>query len=185
MKVRLSLAGMILTACSTAASATPPEQYFVATDEVKERLGPSAQAKATNTLYKRQQLEVLEVKGGWARVSKFYDGQFEGVVGSVARWVPLSSLSKTKPAEPKVDGSPIAQALKHSNNFEKHQRTFISASEKLIADGTCKLKDFRDAGGWAKSSTMAPRQVYFVYCGGMEKSNRIYLDVSDGSIFRK
>lgn len=38
-------------------------------------------------------------------------------------------------------------------------------------------------GGWAKSSNDRDRPVYFMYCGGMTVSNRIYLNAATGSIY--
>jgi len=45
------------------------------------------------------------------------------------------------------------------------------------------LQDFKDNGGFSKS-TNHPGSVYFVYCGGMRRENRQYLDASTGRTFQ-
>lgn len=39
------------------------------------------------TTYKRQKVDVFEIKYGWTRISRYYDGGVEGVAGNVARFV--------------------------------------------------------------------------------------------------
>ncbi|MEJ7931628.1 hypothetical protein WG922_16775 [Ramlibacter sp. AN1015] len=169
----------------TSAAATKPGDYYVSLEQVPERLAPSESGKSTNTLYKRQKVSVEEVKGGWARVSRYYDGRVEGLSGQVARWVPASSLSPTRPPDDNVagGGTPLGQALKDSDQFGKHSATFLKASQALIDSGRCKLQDFKDNGGWSKS-TQKGAGVYFTYCGGMHRNNRWYLDVSTGRTFQ-
>lgn len=168
------------------AAATKPGDYYVASEETKERLSPARTGKVTNTLFKRQKVTVLELKDGWARVSKYYDGDAEGVRGQVARWVDAGALSTERPADEKVSGADgeLRDALKDSDNFGRYSKVFMDASKKLIDEKMCTLIDFKSAGGWMKSSLNSSGNVYFVYCGGMKRSDRLYLDVQSGKAFK-
>ena len=73
--------------------------YYVTSNALNVRLAPNVNGKKTNTLYKRQKLDVYEVKNGWSRISSYYDGAVEGENGRVARWVFNKYLSKTMPKE--------------------------------------------------------------------------------------
>ncbi len=171
---------------SVFAVANAPGDYFVVSNKLNVRLAPNTSGKITNTLYKRQKVEVFEVKDGWARISHYYDGSVEEVSGDVARWVFAKYLSSERPAEEQVTNinSPIAKAIKSSDDYSEHQGVFVVASEKLIKSGVCSLGDFKEMGGWWRSSNHKPKPIYFTYCGGMTNSNRIYLNVSTGNTFR-
>jgi hypothetical protein len=126
------------------------------------------------------------VHSGWARISKYYDGSVEGASGRVARWVSADYLSPTKPksAVSTVPETPLERVLINSDDYKRYKSQFVSASKKLIDQGRCALGDFKENGGWAKSASQRARPVYFVYCGGFTRENRIYLDASTGDIFR-
>ena len=66
---------------------------YVTVAVLEERLSPSPKGTITNRIYRGQKLDVYEVKNGWARVSKYYDGAIEGKSGKVARWVDVKGLS--------------------------------------------------------------------------------------------
>ena len=55
--------------------------YFVKETVLEERLTPNQKGKVKNKIYRLQKVDVLEVKGDWARVSKYYDGEAEGEIG--------------------------------------------------------------------------------------------------------
>lgn len=167
-------------------SSKPVDEYYVASEKVNVRLAPNKTGKITNTLYKRQKVEVFQVKDGWARISQYYDGSVEGLSEDVARWVFAKHLSTNRPAEEQETNlnSPVAKAIKSSDDFSKYQKLFVSASEKLIKSGNCSLGDFTEMGGWWRSTKHKPKPVYFTYCGGMTISNRIYLDTVTGKTFR-
>lgn len=171
---------------SSSLGVSSPGNYYVIADKLNARLESNKYAKITNTLYKREKVEVFEVKNGWARISRYYDGAVEGVSGDVARWVFAKYLSANRPAEEQVNisNSPVANAIKSSDDFSKYQNVFISASEKLIQSGKCSIADFKFAGGWARSFKHKPKLVYFAYCGGPTISDRIYLDPTSGATFR-
>lgn len=70
-------------------------KVYVTADRLNVRLSPSPSGKVTNVLDRGQGLDVLEVKNGWARISRYYDGSIEGVRGEVARWVAARHLPET------------------------------------------------------------------------------------------
>ena len=154
-------------------------------DTLNERLAPSLDGRVANTICRNQKVSVSEVKDGWARVSRYYDGKVEGVDGRVARWVFAKHLSEDKLIEEKPrNDSVVGQAISNSDDFVEYEDLFISASEGLINNGKCSLSEFKEMGGWWRSVNHKPRNVYFTYCGGAANSNRLYLDVSTGEIFR-
>lgn len=185
-KFTLAIFLAIFAASVAHAGAISPGNYYVTSGKLDVRLAPNKNGKITNTLYKRQKLEVFEVKNGWARISRYYDGGVEGLSGKVARWVLAKYLSTNRPAEEKIENlnSPVAKAIKSSDDFSKYQSVFVSASDKLMKTGKCKLADFKEMGGWWRSANHKSKSVYFTYCGGMAKKNRIYLNTVTGKIFR-
>ena len=186
MKYILALLITFSLASGTYAGATSLGDYYVSSGKLNVRLDANKNGKITNTLYKRQKVEVFEIKDGWARISRYYDGVAEGVSGNVARWVFAKHLSSSRPAEEKVSNanSPVAKAIKSSDDFSKYQNVFVPAAEKLINNGSCTLADFKEMGGWWRSSNHKPKPVYFMYCGGMTKNNRIYLNAATGVTFK-
>lgn len=163
-------------------------QFYVTPEKLNVRLAPSINGKITNVLSKRQVVTVFETKDGWARISRYYDGESEGLQGNVARWVSSKYLSTNYPQKKKpatnTTNSPIIKAIQSSDDFEHHHKAFVTATEKLIREGRCKLGDFKEMGGWWSSPSYKPAPIYFTYCGAMSVSNRIYLDASNGRIFQ-
>lgn len=185
MITKFILALSLFTPFFAQAAADGPGPYFVSSDSVKERLGPSVSAASTNTIHKGQAVEVFEVKDGWARVSKFYDGAVEGQSGQVARWVSAQFLVKEKPAAPAVAAdNRLEQSIKGSEDFAKFRAGFVKASESLVKSGQCSLADFSEMGGWMRSTNHKPKPVYFTYCGGMTLANKVYVNVQTGEIFK-
>lgn len=78
----------------------------------------------------------------------------------------------------------ITRSVSQSDDFNRHMVAFVTAARKLIDDGTCRVSDFEYVGGFLKSMNHKNKPVYFTYCGGMTISNRLYLNVSTGEIFR-
>lgn len=185
-KVTLAVFIAFFTISVAHAEATSPGDYYVTANNLNVRLAPNKTGKITNALYMRQKVDVLQVKDGWARISRYYDGGVEGLSGEVARWVFAKYLSTNRPAEEQVTSlnSPVAKAIKSSDDFSKYQSVFFSASDKLVKSGKCTLGDFKEVGGWWRSTSYKPKPVYFTYCGGMTRSNRIYLNAATGNTFR-
>lgn len=84
------------------AERTELRRYYVKNISVKVRLSPDSNGKITNTIYRRQAVDVMELQNGWARVSDYYDGQIEGKSGNLARWIPYNSLAKKRPQKLKL-----------------------------------------------------------------------------------
>ena len=83
----------------TYAGATSPGDYYVSPGKLNVRLAPSENGEFINKIYKGQKVEVFEVKGEWARISRYYDGVDEEVSGNVARWVSAKYLKSNGPVE--------------------------------------------------------------------------------------
>lgn len=94
------------------------------------------------------------------------------------------STAKAREAAAKAHAEAAEGAIQSSDDFQLHKGGFLKATSTLIDNGTCTLADFREMGGWVRSQSHKPKPVYFTYCGGMTVSNRIYLDVSNGKVFR-
>ena len=86
---------------------TPPKTYYVTANTLSVRLAPNRDAQKTNTLHKREKVEVFEEVNGWSRISDYYSGEIEGVSGEVARWVSSAYLSLERPqnSKPKIASS--------------------------------------------------------------------------------
>lgn len=194
---RIALALLIaLCIASTAfAEARSKGEYVISASTLNIRLAPSTQGPVKGRLVRGQSVVVLEIHNGWARISDFYDGSSEGVSGDVADWVFATHLSPMEAAPPppppkpvitvKVDvDSPIYQAIESSDDLAKHQGIFVQVSQQLVTEGRCKLSDFRDIGGWWRSSRHKPAPVYYTYCGGASNEDRIYLNTDTGQVFK-
>ena len=166
-------------------------KYYVSSNKLRVYLKPHKDARVTNVLDKGQQVAVFEERNGWARISRYYDGEVEGLIGSVARWVSRKHMTKVKPKSGLADYPTMAHSdesqlevvLKKSDDFGEHRNVFLRASRELIAVRKCSLSDFEYSGGWVRSPKYRPRAVYFMYCGKLRVSNRIYLDAKTGEMF--
>lgn len=173
---------------------------WVTTDRADRRTCPSAECGTVGNLFYREAASVFETKNGWARVTKYYAvpctaGRFDyvksgkadcspanGIVdGKVAEWVRLDRLSRNRPADPAAGAEGIAALVGQSDDYRHHKAAFVKAAEKLLSSGECTEKDFKDIGGWMKSTNKGAG-IYFTYCGG--GPTRIYLNVSNGRTFR-
>jgi hypothetical protein len=183
-------------------SAWADSKLWVTSDRLDRRTCPSVECGSVGHLTFREAVTVLEVKGKWSRISKVYSAscragesdyvdkgnkactKANGIVdGKFAEWVESKYLSANRPTDPAEGASGDAELVKGSDDFRLHQAKFANAARALITAGTCTEEDFRETGGWTSSTTKGPN-TYFTYCGGMTISNRIYLNVSTGQIFR-
>ena len=165
---KLNFAILILGLSGVAfAQATKPGTYYVKESVLEERLAPSANGSVTNRIYRQQKVEVFEIKSGWARVSKYYDGAIEGKSGQVARWVPASGLSSSRPAElPQpylpTDSRIAKDALpKVGQNglTEQDVQILYKGAVKFLNAGNCARVEYGD-----KSTSKA--NTYYINCGG-------------------
>jgi len=163
------LASILLCAASVTAfaQATKPGTYYVKEPVLDERLEASSKGKSTNRIYHRQKVDVLEIKGDWARVSAYYDGEVEGKTGKVARWVLASGLSAQRPSEPPQPKTPndprIAKdaipKVGEGGLSEKDVQILYKGALKFLNSGKCSRVELGD------KSTSRPN-TYYINCGG-------------------
>lgn len=182
------------------ASAGALEKRWVIADRLERKTCPSSKCGTVGQLLLRESVDVLEVKDGWVRISRLYsascyDGKSDyiksgnarcspdnGVYdGKFAEWVESRYLSVSGPADPCEYAVGDDKMVCGSDDYHRYKNQFTSAARKLIQAGVCVESDFRDIGGWSKSNSMGAT-AYFVYCGGMALSNKIYLDVLSGEL---
>jgi hypothetical protein len=161
------------------------ELFFVTAQTLNVRLAANTSGSVASKLHHGQEVEVFEVDKGWARISEYFDGGSDGLSGNVARWVAATHLSAKPPGPKKVDvDSSVYWAIGASDDLTKHRDTFMRVTKILVASGECKLSEFRDIGGWWRSTAHKPRPIYYTYCGGASNSHRIYVDTTTGQTFR-
>jgi hypothetical protein len=119
--------------------------YFVKESALEVRLSPNPKGKVTNRIYRQQKVDVLEVIGNWARVSKYYDGEVEGEKGQVARWVLIKGLSTSRPADlaqptiksdPRIMKDAIPKVGENGLN-ENDIKILYKGATKFLNSGQC------------------------------------------------
>jgi hypothetical protein len=153
------------------ARAAESETYYVSATSLNVRLAPNRSGKITNRLSRQERVDVSEVRNGWARISRYYDGEVEGLTGQVARWVWLASLSKQRPgelaqpaaiADARISGIPkVGQGGLTSNDVQLLYR----AASYFIDSGRCERVEYAD-------KSVSKPNTYFVNCG--EARNRFF-----------
>ena len=194
VKIMKYILAILITFVSTTtafSAANAPGIYYVSPGTLNVRLAADKSGKRIKKINRQEQVEVFEIKGDWARISSYYNGTADGVPGKVAHWVAAKFLRSSQPAKRKKAQikttnikSQVTMAIKLSDDFSKYRNAFVSASKKLINNGTCKLEEFKKLGGWWLSLKHKPEPVYVTYCGGTTDNNRIYLNAKTGSTFR-
>ena len=105
-----------------------------------------------------------------------------GMVGVVwSQWRPNSGYDQE--AETPVTDVMIMDAIKGSDDLDRHQAAFIGASRLFMEKGGT-LSDLREMGGWVRSQRHKPRHVYFTYRQPGNVANRWYFDVDSGRLFQ-
>lgn len=190
----------VIFIAATMTGALAETQMWVTGDRANRRTCPSTECGVVGKLFFRESAKVVETKGGWGRVSRYYDASCvggrsqyvdsgradctadNGIVDSqFAEWSKLDLLSETRPADPGANASGTAKLVAQSDDFQRYEGQFVTAAENLLASGQCTAKDFTEMGGWVKSTNKG-HGIYFAYCGG--GADRIYLDVSTGRTYR-
>ena len=100
---------------------------------------------------------------------------------------PIPKQPDTQPElrpTPSITSGEVDAAIRASDDFSSYRQSFMSATAKLIENGTCTLAELKEIGGWVKSQNNKNQPIYFTYCGGMTMKNRIYIDASSGNVFR-
>ncbi len=210
MVVAPLLVTALLTACAEQPTSSPVEtthaepsnKYWVTSDRLNRHTCPSTDCGIVGQLFFREGTDVFEDKDGWARVSQYYDascanGRSEyvdsgdsrcdpenGIVdGKFAEWVEADFLSENRPPDPAADATGVEALISGSDDFQKYRTAFVEAARSLIVSSQCRAEDFREIGGWVKSTTTYRDQpIYFTYC---QKSRvRLYLNAETGEVFR-
>lgn len=176
----LTILTFMLLPATSFAVAEKKGVHYVYTDDLEEHLAPSFKSKITNTLHKGQKVDVFEIKAGWARVSKYYQGDSEGPPGNVARWVVAKSLTTVKPFEKqtltvnaqtqygsRISPYAIPEAGKNGLT-EKDVDILRQGAIKLLDSGECKRVEYAD------KSTTKPN-TYYINCG----ADNIFFKASD------
>jgi hypothetical protein len=141
--------------------------YFVKESALEVRLSPNPKGKVTNRIYRQQKVDVLEVIGNWARVSKYYDGEVEGEKGQVARWVLIKGLSTSRPADlaqptiksdPRIMKDAIPKVGENGLN-ENDIKILYKGATKFLNSGQCANVEYAD-------KSVSKPNTYFINCGG-------------------
>ncbi|MDG3085415.1 hypothetical protein P7F88_04575 [Vibrio hannami] len=155
--------------------------YYVISERLNVRSYPDESSLIRSVLRKGTKIKALEVAGEWIRIS---DYMVHDSGNDVADWINLEFLSETPPvitAEEKR--KTMVKLIKKSDDYADHEDQFVIATQKLIDDGVCTFEDFEVLGGWLASVANKPDPVYFVYCGGIDREDKVYLNVETGKIF--
>lgn len=186
---------------STNTAVAEPD-LWVSSDRVARHTCPSVKCGVAGQLMFREGVEVLETKGVWVRITKPYSASCSGGIseyvksgnshcissnginnGMFAEWVSTKSLTKDRPADPGEEATGDEVLVKDSDDYRRYHAQFTKAARELISNGTCTAGDFEEVGGWMASPAKGGG-MYFMYCGGMTKANRLYLDVHSGKVSR-
>ncbi|NOI71908.1 SH3 domain-containing protein [Vibrio owensii] len=157
-------------------------EYYVTERRINVYNKPEHQALIVDTLYKGEKVSVLEKTDGWFRLSDYI--VYEEGGEETAEWVDSKGLSDAEPVIKEQERLEILDGyLQKSDDLKTHLDMFRNKTQQLLDDETCDPSDFEELGGWVRSVTYKKRNVYFIYCGGLEQENKIYLDVDKGEIF--
>ncbi|MFV8412571.1 SH3 domain-containing protein [Vibrio owensii] len=157
-------------------------EYYVTERRINVYNKPERQALVVDTLYKGEKVSVLEKTDGWFRLSDYI--VYEEGGEETAEWVDSKGLSDAEPVIKEQERLEILDGyLQKSDDLKTHLDMFRNKTQQLLDDETCDPSDFEELGGWVRSVTYKKRNVYFIYCGGLEQENKIYLDVDKGEIF--
>lgn len=181
-----------------AAPITIREKWSTA-ERLTIRTCPSTQCGVTGWMIDGDKVKVYEEKNGWSRIdepqSAMCTGGKSGMVdsgnsactpangivdGRLARWVSSEYLADDKPEAPKSAQGCSGLGLEDSDNARKYPKQFCTAALKMINDGTCQPSDFQGLP-WSASPARG-EDYYFVYCGGIQRHNRWYLNIRTGAV---
>jgi hypothetical protein len=174
---------------------------WVTVDSLNRRTCPASTCGIVGVKMFRERATIYEEKNGWARITKYYDAACQNGVsryvdsgnnkctpnngiknGSFSEWVSIKYLSATRPSDPAANASGDYALVKGSDDYRLYKDAFAKAASKLIAFGKCSETDFKEIGGWMRSSNHKDKPMYFTYCGGMRISNKVYLNASTGEV---
>lgn len=156
--------------------------YYVSSNKLNVRAYPKISAPIRSVLRKGKFVKALEVKGEWIRFSE-YEVHQSG--NDVADWINTNFLSHDKPVITELEvRKNMMKLVNKSDDFALYEDQFLIATKTLIDSEKCLYEDFELVGGWILSRTYNIEPVYFVYCGGTDTENKVYLNVETGEIFQ-
>lgn len=159
----------------------PVTEFYVNPPQLGIREYPDYDAFVDSVIYQGDKVFILEERDGWGRISPYY--VYEEGGEEVAEWLPMEALVEEPPVVSKEERNEILTAfIENSDDFKEHQEMFLAKTDELLKEGTCKPFDFEELGGWVRSVRFG-EDVYFVYCGGLNQANKIYLNIQTGKIF--
>lgn len=178
-------------------------RFWVTSERLDRRTCPSTDCGVVGQFFFREGTTVFERREGWARVTELYDAACTGgrsayvdsgnancdptngiEGGRFAEWVSADFLAEVRPSDPAADASGAEELIAGSDDFARFRSAFAEAAQSLIADRRCTEQDFRDMGGWVKSTTHRDDPIYFTYCGGATTANRLYLNAETVEVFQ-
>lgn len=200
----IRFAFLFLIASASTLPAYASEKAWVASERLNRRTCPASNCGIVGQYFYREGVQIIEERNGWARVTKYYDascnnGKSEYVDtgnascsvsngiknGKFAEWISLKHIARKRPADPSAGAVGTAKLIRMSDDFQKYKTVFVKATNDLLASKRCTKNDFKNMGGWFKSTTTyRSKPVYFTYCGKMTLANRIYLNASTGRVFQ-
>ncbi|MDQ7045892.1 MAG: hypothetical protein Q9M32_08270 [Sulfurimonas sp.] len=201
MFTKIFLFLFVLTIASSSAFAKSSQYYFVNTATLKVRVAPTTKSMHSYSIYKNYKVKVYEMKDGWARISRYKTNAVNGKFVKVAKWsyakflTQINEKNYTKKKQKKraakkkykkktkkvTKNTSLDKALAPSDNYDKYADIFTVASQKLIDKKECKIRDFKRMRGWVQST---PDNLYFTYCGGFRKTDKVYLNIVTGEVSR-
>jgi hypothetical protein len=164
------------------ASTRTNTQYFVNERRLAVRNQPDESIYPDRYLYKSDPIKVLEVKEGWGRISNYFVLEKNGP--EYAEWVKMDGLVDWVPIVTKEEREEMLTSyVGKSDDFFLYKDKFFAITDRLIKEKICTPEDFSEVQGWMRSIKYSDRHVYFVYCGGLRVSDKIYFDVDSEEIF--
>lgn len=176
---RLSL--LLICSFLLDAQAVAGEKRYVSVEVLNVRLCPADHCPVTNRIYRQQAVEVFEVRGEWARISKYYDAAIERtsaptLEGSqAARWVALTYLVKERPGDvkrPEPESSPSDPRIGGIPRVGEYGLSradvlrLVKYAKRLLENGECEAIDVGD-------KSVSRSGTYYVHCVG-ESQNRFF-----------
>ena len=88
----------------------------------------------------------------------------------------MQYLSSMRPPDPAAGATGDYALVSSSDDYGKYKDVFARAAAQPILSKQCTRGDFEETGGWLKSTAHKDSSVYFTYCGGFTRENRLYLN---------
>lgn len=155
--------------------------YYVTAEKVNVMSRPTFDSYVTSSLYLGEEVEVFEELDGWVRITMYI--VYEEGGEEEAWWVDSALLSKDGPVMTQAEHTEyLGKFISQSDDYAQHQDAFITAMTDLLMSGVCTYNDFETLGGWIRSIAYPNDEVYFVYCGGIRRNDKVYLNVTTEEI---